>query len=61
MLSKVKWIIALSQIGRIWTYNRKVKRIFQTFTALGFLALFYANEKSPSEQQEINDFNNTIQ
>lgn len=60
LLRNVKIIIALSQVARIWSRNRIEIKALQTFTALGFLALFFATEDKDQEDEQVKQFNNDL-
>ena len=59
-IRKIKFLIALSQIGRIWSKNRIEIKILQSITAFSFLALFISTEQKDKDKDEINTFNNSL-
>lgn len=58
-MKKIKLLILLSQVGRIWSRGFVEKKLFQTLTALAFFELFLNRRPTEEESQEYNDFQNT--
>jgi len=59
-IRKIKFLIAISQLGRIWSKNRLEIKYLQSLTALGFLGLFLNSDEKDKDKEEINNFNNRL-
>ena len=57
-MDKIKVLILISQLGRVWSRGRIERKLFQSMTAIGFFALFLF-KYDDSDKNEFNDFNNT--
>lgn len=61
-MDKIKALILLGQLGRIWAKYRVEKQVFQSLTAVAFFALYFDQKRKDKlrEQEEIRDFNNQL-
>lgn len=59
-LKKVKLLLAISQVGSIWSRNWKEVKVFKTLTAIGFLALFLNTDEEERKKEDINQYNKTL-
>ena len=57
-LKKVKYLLAIAQIGTIWAKRYKEVKILKTITAIGFLALFINSDSN--DQDDVNTFNKQL-
>lgn len=55
-MKRLRLLLLIGQIGRIWAKGYTEKRIFQSMAALGFFALFY--KKGVSDNEANNQIDN---
>ena len=57
-LKSIKILIAITSIGKIWSKHRTEIKILQSLTSIGFLALFFEQERKDKDiKQRIHEYN----
>lgn len=59
-MDKIKLLILITQVGRIWSKHRKEIKVFQTLTTVGFFLLYFQQRKDSLESMEQREFDNKI-